>query len=140
MVKMAMTTSPSEGDRGEVTGTSVAPVSPPLPNSQVNVPQLGSLADLRQQIDDAYEEMKEFIAWEPDEIMRVCAGHSARLNEIRTRIQRVEDMPQFRILKGVRTNELEPTIKELQFQFQVASRLFAVRQLDWDMDSRGQPS
>lgn len=138
MVKMAMTTAPPEGSQGQMAGTPVAPVSP-LPNSQVNVPQIGSLADLRQEIDDAYEEMKEFISMEPDQIMTLCAGHSARLNEIRTRIQRVEDMPQFRILKAVRQNELEPTIKELQFQFQVASRLFAVRQLDWEL-SRGQPT
>lgn len=138
MVKMAMTTAPSEGSQGQMAGTSAAPVTS-LPNSQVNVPQIGSLADLRQEIDDAYEEMKEFISMEPDQIMTLCAGHSARLNEIRTRIQRVEDMPQFRILKGVRQNELEPTIKELQFQFQVASRLFAVRQLDYEL-SRGQPT
>jgi hypothetical protein len=108
------------------------PVQATLPGQPpLNVPGVGTLDDLRQEIDDAYEEMRAFIGMEPDQVMQICAGHTARLNEIRTRVIRVEDF--IRQLKPVRTNEIEPTIKELQFQFQVASRLFAVRQLDWDM-------
>lgn len=140
MAKISMTAAadaalPEHND----TKTSRAPVTamPGAANIQVN--GIGSLADLREEIDDAYEEMQQFITMEPDQIMQICAGHSARLNEIRTRIQRVEDLPQFRVLKHVRQNELEPAIKELQFQFQVASRLFSVRQLDWEM-SRGAPT
>lgn len=112
-------------------GASPAPTAP-LQNQQgVQVPGLGTLADLRQEIDDAYDEMKQFVGMEPDQIMQICAGHTARLNEIRVLVIRVEDF--IRPLKPVRTNEIEPTIKELQFQFQVASRLFAVRQLDWEL-------
>lgn len=118
---------PSPGDNGRNPGP--GPVS--LQPQQVQVPGLGSLADLRQEVDDAYDEMKGFVTMEPDQIMQICAGHTARLNEIRTLVIRVEDF--IRQLKPVRQNEIEPTIKELQFQFQVASRLFAVRQLDWEM-------
>lgn len=138
MAKISMTATHEAPSAEQVGSNPPAPVTS-LPNSKMQVPQMGSLEELRGEIDDAYEEMQQFVTMEPDQVMQICAGHSARLNEIRTRIQRVEDMPQFRILKGVRQNELEPTIKELQFQFQVASRLFAVRQLDWEI-SRGQPS
>lgn len=107
-----------------------APVQFSAPQ-QVSIPGAGTLASVRSEIDDAYDDMKKFISMEPDQIMQICAGHTSRLNEIRTCIYRVEDFQ--RVLKPVRTNEIEPTIKELQFQFQVASRLLAVRQLDWEM-------
>lgn len=129
MATIAMTSSQQPTPSPTQNGATSTPsqVTP----QQVQVPGLGSLADLRQEIDDAYDEMKQFVGMEPDQIMQICAGHTARLNEIRTLVIRVEDF--IRPLKPVRTNEIEPTIKELQFQFQVASRLFAVRQLDWDM-------
>lgn len=136
MTKISMTAAADAVRAGENQGMSPAPQSG-MPNfANINVPNVGSLEKLRGEIDDAYEQMNDFFGMEPDQIMQVAAGQSARLNEIRMRIQRVEDLPQFRILKQVRQNELEPTIKELQFQFQVASRLFSVRQLDWEM-SRG---
>lgn len=130
MATIAMTATPDEESSG---GQNGRPVGAPMgvPPAQVNVPGIGSLEKVREEIDDAYDEMKGFVGMEPDQIMQICAGHTARLNEIRTCVIRVEDV--VRQLKPVRQNEIEPTIKELQFQFQVASRLFAVRQLDWEM-------
>lgn len=138
MAKISMTASedvaPPPASGGVNGATSPAPITntvSPMLAQQIQVPPLGTLADVRQEIDDAYDDMKQFIQMEPDQIMSICAGHTARLNEIRTICIRLEDF--IRQLKPVRINEIEPTIKELQFQFQVASRLFAVRQLDWDM-------
>ena len=132
MATISMTKADDSGPSAGNNGGSSAPTGVPLQvPSQVRVPGLGTLDDLRSEIDDAYDEMKQFVGMEPDQIMQICAGHTARLNELRTLVIRVEDF--IRQLKPVRQNEIEPTIKELQFQFQVASRLFAVRQLDWEM-------
>ncbi len=48
-----------------------------------------SINDTRQEIDDAFADMREFYEMEPDEIIRLCSGHSARLSELRARIQRL---------------------------------------------------
>lgn len=102
---------------------------------QKKFPKLGSIEDVRQEIDDALEQMREFWMHEPDEVMRLVSGHAARLVEIRVQIQRVEDA--YPVWKRVRTKEVEPVLDELQSQFNIASRLVTVRQLDWEM-SRGQ--
>lgn len=92
----------------------------------------GSIESVRQEVDDAFEDMKTFHSREPDEIMRVSGGHSARLSELRVKIMRVEDvLPQWR---SVRTREIEPALEELQRQYTIASRLFSVRELDWKME------
>lgn len=92
----------------------------------------GSISDVRQEIDDAFADMKTFFQQEPDAVMRLCAGHSARLNEIRVRIQRIEDV--HRQWKPVRTREVEVALEELQNQFSIASRLHSVRELDYRME------
>lgn len=114
-----------------VTGT-----PPRLPDiSQVNQVVGGSIASVRAEIDDAFADMKKFHNQEPDEVMRLCGGHSARLAELRNRIQRVEDFD--RQWKNVRTREIEPAVQELANQFQIASRLLSARELDWKLESGG---
>lgn len=93
----------------------------------------GSIDSVREEVDDAFADMKTFVNREPDEIMRMAGGHSARLSELRVRIMRLEDIR--REWKAVRTREIEPTLEELKNQYNIASRLFAVRQLDWAMES-----
>ena len=93
----------------------------------------GSIDSVRGEIDDAYADMRAFLQYEPDHIMRVASGHSARLSELRVKIMRVEDWePQW---KGVRTREIEPTLEELREQWKNASRLHSVRELDWKMEA-----
>jgi uncharacterized membrane-anchored protein len=96
----------------------------------------GSIDSVRGEIDDAFLDMKTFVNREPDEIMRLCGGHSARLAEIRVRIQRIEDF--HRQWKPIRVREVEPTLEQLQNQFQVASRLHSVREHDWRVETGGQ--
>lgn len=93
----------------------------------------GSIDSVREEIDDAYKDMKTLHNEEPDRAMRMTSGHSARLSEIRVRIMRIEDFhPQWR---NVRTREIEPTLEELERQWRNASRLHSVRELDWKMES-----
>lgn len=95
---------------------------------------IGASIDLvRQEIDDAFEDMKTFHNREPDEIMRMCGGHSARLSEIRVRIQRIEDWK--REWKNIRTREIEPAIEELDRQYTIASRLHSIRELDYKLEA-----
>lgn len=100
-------------------------------------PEVNASIDvIRKEIDDAFEDMKTFINLEPDEIMRMCSGHSARLSEIRVKIYRIEDF--HRQWRPIRVNEVEPALKELESQFNTASRLLSARDLDYRME-RGNP-
>lgn len=98
-------------------------------------PGIGSIASVRAEIDDAFADMKGFHNQEPDEVMRLCGGHSARLSEIRVGIQRIEVVA--RQWKPVREREVEPALDELRNQFSIASRLHAVREFDWKMATGG---
>ena len=93
----------------------------------------GSIDSIRAEINDAFADMKSFLQHEPDEIMRVTAGHSARLSELRVMCFRCEDW--YRPARDLRTRELEPALDELEKQWRNASRLHSVRELDWKMES-----
>lgn len=126
MTKMTLTPAPNEGHVG---GNSPRMGLDP---SQYFAQIGGSVDSVREEIDDCYADLKTFLNREPDEMMRICRGHSARLSELRVRIQRIEDMfPQWR---NVRMREIEPTLDELKDQWANASRLQAVRELDWKME------
>lgn len=119
-------------------------VSPPLTQGPVAtglsvtdtsqfVPEIGGSVDsVRREIDDAFADMKTFHNRQPDEIMRMAMGHSARLSELRVLAQRVEDY--HRVWKLVRTREIEPALTECERQYQLGSRLHSVRELDWKME------
>jgi len=93
----------------------------------------GSIESVRQEVDDAFADMRTFHNLEPDECMRMAGGHSARLSEIRVRIMRIEDFK--REWRNVRLREIEPAIEELREQYTIASRLHSVRELDWKMEA-----
>lgn len=96
---------------------------------------LGTMADVRREIDDCLADMRDFHRAEPDQVMHAVSGHSARLVEIVIRIQRIEVMR--REWKPVR-EEAQTVLAELKSQFQVASRILAQRKDDWEMSGRGQ--
>ncbi len=131
MAKVSLTSTPSGGQND-------APLSPPVAGIDTSrvFPGLGSIDSVRSEIDDAFADMRQFHNQEPDEIMRLCGGHSARLSEIKVRIQRIEDFN--RQWRPIRTREVEPTLEELQQQFTIASRLHSVRELDYKM-TQGAP-
>lgn len=92
-----------------------------------------SIAQVRQEIDDAFDDIKTFHQREPDEVFRLVSGHSGRLAELRGRAQRIEDRAP--VWKAIRTREIEPALDELNKQFQIASRLLSVRDLDYRMET-----
>lgn len=96
----------------------------------------GSIASVRQEIDDCFADIKTFSNREPDEVMRLVSGWSARFSELKVRIRRIEDT--HREWFPVRDREIEPVLDELQQQYVIASRLLTVRELDYKM-SLGQP-
>lgn len=117
-------------------GGVVGPVARPmhtLDTSQVNSVVGGSIDSVRQEVDDAFADMEQFHNQEPDHIMRLSGGHSARLSYLRVKIMRVEDVA--REWRAVRTQEIEPALEELERQWRNASRLHSVRELDWRMEA-----
>lgn len=92
-----------------------------------------SIEQVREEVDEVFKDARSFYNREPDEVMRLIAGHSARLAELRVRIHRVENIQ--RQWQAVRTREIEPAMDELQKQFQLASRLLTVRELDFKMET-----
>lgn len=96
---------------------------------------LGTINDVRREIDDCLADMRDFHRAEPDQVMQAVSAHSARLVEIVIRVQRVEVLR--REWKPVR-EEADRVLTELKSQFQVASRILAMRQQDWEMSGRGQ--
>ena len=92
---------------------------------------IGSVSKIREEVDVILEHIQEFLNLEPDEIMRFCSGYSARMTELRVKIQRVEDFAP--ALRTLRTREIDALIDELKNQYNIASRLESVRQLDWEM-------
>lgn len=128
---MATTRLVSSGSQGTPPGS--LPVAPSLDTSQL-IPEMGgSIDSIRVEINDAYADMQSFLQREPDEIMRITSGHSARLSELRVMCMRIEDW--YRPARDLRTRELEPTLEELEKQWRNASRLHSVRELDWKMES-----
>lgn len=93
----------------------------------------GSIDSVHEEIDDAFADLRTFYQNEPDHVMRLAGGHSARMSELRVRIMRHEDWsPEW---KPVRTREIEPLLDELKNQFIIASRLFSVRELDYKIEA-----
>lgn len=107
-----------------------------LANRQtVAITGLGTVAQIRSEIDDVLADMRNFHRAEPDQVMQAVSAHGARLLEIAIHIGRVEVV--HREWKPVR-EEADRVLGELKAQFQVASRLIAVRGLDQEF-MRGQP-
>lgn len=103
-------------------------------DTTVVIPEMGgSIDSVRGEINDAFADMKTFYSREPDEIMRMAGGHSARLSELRVMCMRTEDW--YRPARDLRTRELEPCLEELERQWRNASRLHSVRELDWRMEA-----
>ena len=96
---------------------------------------LGTITDVRREIDDCLADMRDFYRAEPDQVMQAVSAHSARLVEIVIRIQRIEVLR--KEWKPIR-EEAQTVLAELKSQFQVASRILAQRRDDWEMSGRGQ--
>jgi hypothetical protein len=97
------------------------------PAHAIEFPGLGSVNSVRAEIEDVLFDMRQFHKSEPDMVMTVVSGQSARLAEIIVQCRRLE--VQYRQWKVVR-EESEFVLGQLREQFQIASRLVTVRSLD----------
>lgn len=92
-----------------------------------------SINQARVEVDDAFKDIETFVNREPDEIMRLAAGHAGRLSFIRVRVMRIEDYKHQ--WKDVRTRELEPCLEQLDKQWAHGSRLHSVREFDYKVEA-----
>lgn len=111
-----------------------APVSPAKADQPVNA-VLGTVQNVRTEIDDALADMKVFKNFEPDQVMAAISSHSARLVEIAVQISRIEHIR--REWRPVR-EECERVVGELKNQLTIASRMHAIREFDWTASGKGQ--
>jgi hypothetical protein len=134
MSKIQMVAAPDSGQNG-ITGATPSQGMGvvPLDTSRVFLEVGGSIDSVRDEVDDAFKDMNTFLNREPDEIMRMCGGHSARLAEIRLRIHRIEDF--HRQWRPIRLREIEPALDQLQNQYRIASRLHSCREFDWKVEA-----
>lgn len=98
--------------------------------TEQSFPGLGTIATVHGEVDDVLADMKEFYRAEPDQVMAAVSGHMARLVEMSILIGRIQITN--RQWKPV-GDEIDKMIAALREQFQVASRLITVRQLDQDL-------
>lgn len=106
------------------------PVLPP-PGAQppVSADERATLQGYIGEIDQYYTMIKAFEHSEPDEVMLACSGISARLTEIRGRLQRSGSARATQL----RTKEVDPLLDEIREQFKIHSRVMSAREFDWKM-------
>jgi hypothetical protein len=90
--------------------------------------QLGTRAEIQEELDGIAMAVRSFAIKQPDQVMRECAAYSARLTELCVLLHRVES--QDRQYTRVRTQQVERWMRDIEFQFKVASRLVEVARQD----------
>jgi len=126
MGTIAMTSAP--GTSAVPQAMTVVPMRTDVWNDVVK----GTIESVRKEIDDACEEMETLYNNEPDHCLRIISGHSARLSHIAILVRRIEDRePQWRQL---RERELETALRELERQYDNASRRHTMREFDFKVD------
>lgn len=93
----------------------------------------GRLADLRSELAGYYSQMRKFRGRDVATVLAEIAAMSARASEIRHHIIQAESRPE----AAFRTKQLDPFLDEVDRQFKVWSRHFAVRQQEWEMSKAG---
>lgn len=91
---------------------------------------LGSPTAVEREIDEINDAIRDFWDQEPDEVMRACSAYSSRLTELYVQLHRVEGRD--RQWRQVRTQQVVPTLEELDRQFKQHSRMVELRKQDLD--------
>lgn len=93
---------------------------------------LGTREEIEAELDVIAAAIRVFHNKQPDQVMRETAGYSARLTELAVLLHRVEGT-QGRQYTRIRTQQVERFLKELDFQFKIASRLVEVLRQDLEL-------
>lgn len=96
---------------------------------------LGPRTEIEKELDLIAAAIRTFHAKQPDQVMRECAGYSARLTEMCVLLHRVEASS--REYTRIRTQQAERFLAEIDRQFKIASRLVEIARQDIDL-LRGQ--
>jgi hypothetical protein len=86
----------------------------------------------REELDDYYTQMQDFINDEPDEIFMRLSAFTSRVSFIRSQIMRSSS----RMLQAFRTGEIDPFISECDRQFKFWSRVQSVYQTEASMTGK----
>lgn len=89
---------------------------------------------LNAELDDYYHRLTQFTGMPIFEVFQTISAISARTSEIRHQLIRFED----RRSTALRTKHVDPLLEELDRQFKIISRLQSVRQMEYEMDGKGQ--
>lgn len=89
---------------------------------------LGTREEIEAELDMIAASMRTFHRIQPDQVMRYCAGYTARLTELVVLLHRVESSG--RAYTRLRTMQVQKYIDQLEFQFKVASRMVEVMRQD----------
>lgn len=93
---------------------------------------LGTREEIERELDVIAAAIRVFHNKQPDQVMRESAGYSARLTELAVLLHRVEGTGG-RQYTRIRTQQVERYLKELDFQYKIASRLVEVLRQDLEL-------
>jgi hypothetical protein len=102
---------------------------PAVLNGRVNGDDRIAVAAYRDELDDYYGQILQFVGMEPDQVLLIVSGVSARLIAIRAQLVRSNSQR----ANKLRTGEIDPLLDHLKQQAQLHSRLITMRQLDWQL-------
>lgn len=92
---------------------------------------LGPREEVEKELDLIAAAVRVFYRKQPDQVMRECAGYSARLTELAMLLHRVEAGN--RHYTRVRTQQVERFLAEIDRQWKTASRLIEVMRQDVEL-------
>ncbi len=119
--------------RAEVQGTeSTGFIDNPVPEylQLLSLEALGTREEVERELDAIMRAIRTFWGLEPDQVLRIAGGYSARLTELYVHLHRVEG-PR-REWRQVRTQQVAPILDEIDRQLKRASREIEVRRQDLD--------
>ena len=89
---------------------------------------LGTREQIEAELDMIAASIRTFHRVQPDQVMRYCAGYTARLTELRVLLHRQEAGN--RQYTRIRTQQVDKFVEELDRQWKTASRLVEVMRQD----------
>lgn len=124
-----------ELEDGAGTRRGSTPVLPPASGIPgLTLDERSQLQAYLHELDQYYAMIKNFEHEEPDVVLLACSGISARLTEIRAKLQRSGSARATQL----RTREIDPLIEEIREQFKIHSRILSAREFDFKL-SGGAP-
>lgn len=94
---------------------------------------LGDRTQVERELDLIAASIRTFHRLRPDQVLRYCAGYTARLTEMHVLLHRVESTASGRAYTRLRTQQVDKYLEELERQWKTASRLIEVMRQDLQM-------